>query len=187
MKTETRAQIKGAIVDVVLPLLGMSAVLTLAVIAPNALRIVDIFGREQRFTPRQLRHSLQNLKRRGFVQQVGTRTSWEYKLTPKGRVLLKKHHIEHLTIPKPDVWDGKWRIVIFDIPERLRPSRDALRQKLRSLGFAYLNLSVWVTPYECQTHINALSDYYRVGRYVRYIRADYFDGEDVIKHRFFDV
>jgi len=43
-------------------------------------------------------------------------------------------------------WDGKWRIVIFDIREKDRKDRDFLRFKLVSLGFGKLQESVYVTP-----------------------------------------
>lgn len=43
-------------------------------------------------------------------------------------------------------WDGKWRIVIFDIPEEERKDRDSLRFKLISLGFGKLQESVYITP-----------------------------------------
>lgn len=44
------------------------------------------------------------------------------------------------------VWDGKWRIVIFDISENERVVRDSLRFKLISLGFGKLQESVYITP-----------------------------------------
>ncbi len=46
-------------------------------------------------------------------------------------------------------WDGKWRIVAFDIPETMRVSRDKLRNVLRRSGFKQLQQSVWVFPHEC--------------------------------------
>ena len=35
-------------------------------------------------------------------------------------------------------WDGKWRIVVFDIPEKKKAAREALRKKLKDLGFVEL-------------------------------------------------
>ncbi len=43
-------------------------------------------------------------------------------------------------------WDGKWRIVFFDILETSRHIRNTLRLKLKELGFGMLQRSVWVTP-----------------------------------------
>ena len=45
-------------------------------------------------------------------------------------------------------WDGKWRIVTFDIAELDRYLRESLREKLRDLGFGMLQKSVWLTPHD---------------------------------------
>jgi len=43
--------------------------------------------------------------------------------------------------------DGKWKMIIFDIPENKRHIRDYLRSKLKQLGFKKWQNSIWVTPY----------------------------------------
>ncbi|MBM3888112.1 MAG: hypothetical protein FJ388_03195 [Verrucomicrobia bacterium] len=43
-------------------------------------------------------------------------------------------------------WDGRWRLVLFDVPTTENTRRDALRRYLREKGFGYLQNSVWVTP-----------------------------------------
>lgn len=43
-------------------------------------------------------------------------------------------------------WDGRWRLVLFDVPESQYLLRDRLRRKLRSLAFGYLQRSVWISP-----------------------------------------
>ncbi|HEY5551230.1 MAG TPA: hypothetical protein VIK52_05040 [Opitutaceae bacterium] len=43
-------------------------------------------------------------------------------------------------------WDGRWRLVLFDIPENQRTVRTRLSRGLRQLGFGYLQNSVWVSP-----------------------------------------
>ena len=42
----------------------------------------------------------------------------------------------------------------FDIPERFKKQGEALRNKLRELGFAKLQESVFIYPYECEDEIN---------------------------------
>lgn len=42
-------------------------------------------------------------------------------------------------------WDGKWRIVVFDIPEKHKKLRHALRWKLREWEFTFWQKSVWVS------------------------------------------
>ena len=43
-------------------------------------------------------------------------------------------------------WDGRWRLILFDVPEARRGARTSLRRYLRDHGFGYLQNSVWITP-----------------------------------------
>jgi phenylacetic acid degradation operon negative regulatory protein len=43
-------------------------------------------------------------------------------------------------------WDGKWRLVVFDIPNAKGGHREKLRRYLRGKSFGCLQRSVWVTP-----------------------------------------
>lgn len=62
------------------------------------------------------------------------------KLTEHGKYSIK---IEQALINKD--WDGKWRLVIFDIPEKQKRLRNTLRQKLKEWGFKYWQKSLWAT------------------------------------------
>jgi phenylacetic acid degradation operon negative regulatory protein len=43
-------------------------------------------------------------------------------------------------------WDGRWRLVLFDVPTTQNTHRTRLRRYLRDKGFGYLQKSVWITP-----------------------------------------
>ena len=43
-------------------------------------------------------------------------------------------------------WDGRWRLVLFNVPTAQNSHRDRLRRFLRDKGFGYLQKSVWITP-----------------------------------------
>jgi phenylacetic acid degradation operon negative regulatory protein len=43
-------------------------------------------------------------------------------------------------------WDGRWRLVLFDVPITQNSHRKQLRRYLRNKGFGCLQNSVWVTP-----------------------------------------
>jgi phenylacetic acid degradation operon negative regulatory protein len=43
-------------------------------------------------------------------------------------------------------WDGKWRMVLYDVPESRPSDRVRLRRSLANRGFGYLQNSVWITP-----------------------------------------
>ena len=89
-----------------------------------------------------------------------------------------------MEIRKPKVWDKKWRIVLFDIPELHRKSRDALRYRLRQLGFFEYQKSVFVHPYDCRDEIEYIIESYRIRKFVRFIIADSLDNELHLKKDF---
>ncbi len=43
-------------------------------------------------------------------------------------------------------WDGRWRLVLFDVPEHESSRRVQLRRRLRAWHFGNLQNSVWVSP-----------------------------------------
>ena len=43
-------------------------------------------------------------------------------------------------------WDGKWRLVLFDVPESRSVERNKIRRYLQQRGFGYLQNSVWISP-----------------------------------------
>jgi len=97
----------------------------------------------------------------------------EVVLTEKGRKTAFKFDPEAIQIKKPTKWDGKWRFVIFDIPEKKKKAREAFRKYLQDLGFYKLQRSVWVYPYECKQEINFLVEFFEVRNHVQYLIVDY--------------
>ena len=69
----------------------------------------------------------------------------------------------------------------FDIPERFKKAREALRNKLRELGFAKLQESVFIYPYECENEINFIVEVFLIRPFVRLIRAKHFTNEEQMK------
>ncbi len=49
-------------------------------------------------------------------------------------------------------WDGRWRLVMFDLPENLNRQRVKLRRVLKDLKFGYLQNSVWLSPDSFDVH-----------------------------------
>jgi DNA-binding transcriptional regulator PaaX len=87
-------------------------------------------------------------------------------------------------INKPQKWDGKWRMVMFDLPVRFSKARNALRFKLKQLGFIQFQKSVWIYPYSCKEEIAFVSDYYRVGRYVELLEISSINNDLKFKKHF---
>lgn len=113
--------------------------------------------------------------------------SFKLVLTEKGREEASKLSLfgNSINFKKPKKWDGKWRIVIFDIPEADRNFRGILRKHLFALEFYKLQQSVFVSPHPYENSIIELAMLYSATPYVRVITATKIDNEDKLKKRFF--
>lgn len=69
-------------------------------------------------------------------------------------------------------WDGRWRLVIWDIPEKRRPARDLLRQKLKQLGFTRWQKSVWASKINCTDILRDFIKKVRIEDWVMVIESD---------------
>jgi DNA-binding transcriptional regulator PaaX len=107
-------------------------------------------------------------------------------LSEDGKKKVLKFRVNEMTIKKPPFWDGDWRIVIFDIPERKRLGRDILRAALMRLGFYQLQKSCFIYPYHCKDEIDFITEIYGISRYTNYILARDIEGKDKLK-KFFDL
>jgi phenylacetic acid degradation operon negative regulatory protein len=66
------------------------------------------------------------------------------RLTQAGRVLALGGRDPEARWSRP--WDGRWRMVLFDIPNTQSPLRNRLRAHLRKQGFGWLQNSAWISP-----------------------------------------
>lgn len=105
-------------------------------------------------------------------------------LTVEGEKRALRYKVNEMKIKKPSAWDGLWRMVIFDIPEKKKQGRVALAAKLRHLGFYPLQKSVFVYPYECKDEIDFIVELFDLVPYVRFIHAKGIDAAPHLKHHF---
>lgn len=85
---------------------------------------------------------------------------------------------------RPLRWDGKWRILIFDIPNERKGLRDKVRQQLMGIGFVMVQRSVWVYPYNCEDLVALLKADLHVGKDLLYIIADSIENDRMLKKEF---
>lgn len=99
-----------------------------------------------------LRKEMSILRKLGFLEEKTYYRRPYPALTQKGRLEIKTR----LSYQKLDPWDGKWRMVIFDIPETERRLRWGIRHKLSELGFGQIQKSAYISPYP---YLGAVSRY----------------------------
>lgn len=91
-----------------------------------------------------LSQALKRLRERGLIDFISDE-KLAYKLTDKGK---QKAIWESISISEGK-WDGKWRLVIFDIPEKRKQARNLLRSSLKEWGFIQWQRSVWASKADC--------------------------------------
>ena len=102
------------------------------------------FGDYPELKKSELALALKRLRKNGFVELIDDK-EMIFRLTDSG-----KDKALWLNMKNSDEkWDGKWRFVIWDIPEKRRIVRDLLRYKLKQLGFQRFQKSVWGCKKNC--------------------------------------
>lgn len=127
-------------------------ILTMTLLAPKMMRILPSpdggrAGRKELYARIALARS--RLKQRGLIEEIEGRLH----LTKKGHAHIERILMREYKIPEPVRWDGKWRVLIFDIREQRRQVRFRLRALLQGAGFVRLQDSVWVYPYPCDEFV----------------------------------
>lgn len=135
----------------------------------------------------KFRHELYRLKKQGLIKIYLDGKEKSLVLTNKGKNKIKKYILENFEIKKPKTWDKKWRVVIFDIPDKKKFIRDILRQKLYQLGFIELQESVYVFPFDCFDEIDFIRGIYSIKSYVQYLVVDRIETEIDLVNIFYDA
>jgi hypothetical protein len=105
-------------------------------------------------------------------------------LSKEGKHIALTYDMDNMHIKQPKQWDGKWRIVMFDVPETLRQVRDTLRYHFKQLGFYEFQKSVFVHPYPCKSEIEYIMEFHNARRYIRFIIATDIDNALHLKQHF---
>ncbi len=167
---------------------GIAAVgiLSVAVLAPNALQALKFFGIESKskWQKYNINHSIKRLKNHGLICFEKTNNGTFARLTPKGEEKLRKFELSGYELKKPKKWDGKWRMLIFDIKEARKGTRDKIRFTLKRIGFIRLQDSVWVYPYDCEDLVTLMKADFKIGRDLLYLIVDKIEGDTRIKNYF---
>ncbi|MDQ2897418.1 MAG: PaaX family transcriptional regulator [Actinomycetota bacterium] len=98
---------------------------------------------------------MSRLRREGFFQTQRQGRTTEYVLAPDILQLLDEGR-ERIFARHPDAWDGTWHMVIYQVPEIARASRERLRTGLSWLGFGALAPSTWMSARDRRVQVREL-------------------------------
>lgn len=160
-------------------LLKLGGLLSIVLIAPGALPAVDkIFMKNKKFDKREFKRTVKRLTNAGVLETSFEGEEYNIRLSKKGTKQAIEYSLDDITIKPPKKWDNKWRIVLFDIPEAKKRARDAFKCRLVQLDFRLIQKSVYILPYPCEKELQYIVSVYEITQYVKFIVADYIDGQD---------
>ena len=153
-----------------------------AVMVPNTLRLLKYLpGDPIRY---RLRTAAGKLVAKKYAVWIKKGNAYCLRLTEKGKKALAFEQSVLSLKSQKRKWDGRWRIVTFDVPERRRGVRGRLRVTMKSVGFVLLQESVWVYPYDCEEFMTLLKAELKIGRNVLYVIADSIEQDSMLRKHF---
>jgi len=151
----------------------------------NAVQAFQVFKGTKKYSKRQIQSAVESIQRQQLIEYVADKEGKTIiKITKKGQTRLRSFDIDLMKIKKPKKWDGKWRLVMFDIPIRFTKGRESLRFHLKDLDFFQFQKSAWVCPYPCEDEIIFIADFFGVGKYVEVLTVERILRDEKLKKYF---
>lgn len=160
----------------VLKLVGAGAFITASMLMPGLPMALKPFLDDRRKNEREvwkrfnipyLKRTLQRLEDQKLIECSEENRMQVIKITNQGRRKVLRMALNDLEIKKPKFWDGRWRLISFDLPETMAKTRKVLVEYLSAWRFYPMQKSVYLHAYPCLKEVDFLREYLKVGKYVK--------------------
>lgn len=141
-------------------------------------------GYPSEFPRHRVEREIKRMKDRGWIIEAEKQGQKFFKLTKKGRMAALYRKLGSLPKPAKKQWHGRWVMAVFDIPEKGRKERDAIRYVLKTVGFYPLQKSVYIYPYEVPIELMECLKDKKLLKFVRFARIEQMDSVQDIKKYF---
>jgi len=154
---------RSEIVKDILKVLAIAGLLCIAASSPYFVRnVLRSYKNWKKYPKKKIQSSFHNLEKQGLIRVRKKNDKIFISLSEKGKKKAEMLQIDELEIKKPEKWDGKWRLVIFDIAQLKKIHREGFRKKLQELGFYPFQKSVWLYPFDCRKEIELLKNFFEL-------------------------
>jgi DNA-binding transcriptional regulator PaaX len=170
-----------------LAILALGTVAFVGAAVPGLIALAEKPRYHRSYSKKQMRDAVYQLKKKKLIEIILEGDITKVRLTNKGADRVKEFCLEFLEIKKPKKWDKKWRVLIFDIPSKPKIynlAREALRKKIKDLGFQQLQKSVWIYPYECEDEILFVAEIYQVQKFIEILTVEKLLHENILRTKF---
>ncbi|MEW9501534.1 phenylacetic acid degradation operon negative regulatory protein PaaX [Jeotgalibacillus marinus] len=134
----------------------------------SLIRLLNEFGHNDQ----AVRAAISRMNKQGWVQAEKKGNKSFYSLTNRGDKRMEEAANRIFKL-KPEQWDGKWRMLMYTIPEEIRSIRDELRKELLWSGFGSMSNSCWISPNKLEKQVDDLIEKYDIKDYVDFFVATY--------------
>jgi len=168
----------------VLAAVAVTGLVAFAAIAGNALQLLDYLPNEKYNLKYRAKTAAGRLVVKKYAVWIKKDSKKYLQITPSGRKALEFEQTKFDLKNQKKKWDGRWRMVVFDVPERRRKVRNRLCAIMGEVGFVRLQDSVWVYPYDSEDFIALLKVELKIGKDVLYAIADTIENDKGIRKHF---
>lgn len=193
MAKENKKRKSGEIINFILKAILYSGAIAIAAtspqfgyrVIPKLIRQIAWKQKRKKLDDKRFYNAFHRLQNKGLIKMDYKGKQLHISLTEEGKKYVKDNQIDYLEIKKPWRWDKKWRVLIFDIREKERLKREALRGKLKDLGLFKLQDSVWICPYSFQKEIDILRNFFGLkNREMKVITASHIEDDEEARKYF---
>jgi|SRR3989344_6107070 len=165
----------------ILATVGGAGVLAVGLLAPNVIGAMSKLGLLPNIRQKEyVSSSASKMVRKGLLKYNGK----FYELTLLGQERMRRWELADFKFNKPKRWDEKWRVIIFDIPEKKKSVREYVRTLFTQAGLRRLQDSVWVYPYDCEDILTLLKTDLGVGKDVLYLIVEEMENDKYLREEF---
>jgi CRISPR-associated endonuclease Cas2 len=158
-----------------------AGLIAVGLIAPN---VLGAMGKMKLLPHQRQKETIQSARKRLVKKGYLEYEDGMLRITEEGKRFLIKETLFENYKKRKKKWDRKWRVLIFDIPEKRKIDREHIRHTLISIGFMRLQRSVWVYPYDCEELITLIKADIKIGKDVLYMIVDAIEYDKPIKKYF---
>ncbi|MCK5085388.1 hypothetical protein KAK05_01620 [Candidatus Parcubacteria bacterium] len=120
---------------------------------------------KRRRSKQQFSQLIYRLKRDGYIKIKNLEQNKGIILTKKGAEKVLKAKLKGSSTGRRS--DGKWQMIIYDIPEEKKYLRNLLREKLILLKYKMLQQSIWISPYDVRKETEFILRKHSLDPYVK--------------------
>ena len=177
---------RGEIIKEILVGIGVLGLVVVGgAIAPNIFGILS----KKRFTKRKydkkFNRTIHYLKERELIKtKENPDGTFKVELSKNGKKKILEYDLEKLKIKPIRKWDGKWRFIMFDIPNKYKMRSNMLREKLKELGFYQYQKSVWIHPYPIENEMEFICQIFEVRPFIKLGEISSLDNSYRLKKKF---